>query len=69
MRGDHARHRRQHRGAPDPRTPAQLDEALGALAITLSADEASALAAAVSADEVAGARCPEFQMAHLDSER
>lgn len=51
------------------RTRAQLDEALAALAITLSPDEATALAAAVPASAVVGSRYAAQQMAHLDSER
>jgi len=49
------------------RTRAQLDEALGALAITLSASERAELEAAVPA--VAGERYAPAQMKTLDSER
>ena len=51
------------------RTRRQLDEALAALAITLTPDEVAQLEAAVPATEIAGARYPEAQMRHLDSER
>jgi aryl-alcohol dehydrogenase-like predicted oxidoreductase len=47
----------------------QLEEALGALDIDLSPEDAAALERAVSPDAVAGDRYPEAQMAHLDSER
>lgn len=47
----------------------QIEDALSALAITLSASEVAALEAAVSADQVAGTRYPEAQMKTLDSER
>ncbi|MDP1616944.1 aldo/keto reductase [Phenylobacterium sp.] len=47
----------------------RLAEALGALAIRLSAEDLAAIAAAAPADAVAGARYPEAQMAMLDSER
>jgi aryl-alcohol dehydrogenase-like predicted oxidoreductase len=51
------------------RTRAQLDEALGALAITLSPAEIAALEDAVPADAVAGTRYAAPMMAQLDSER
>src|SRR5690606_987343 len=46
-----------------------LDEALGALELTLSDEDVRTLEAAVPADAVAGSRYPEPLMAHLDSER
>ncbi|AZM53129.1 aldo/keto reductase [Streptomyces sp. WAC 01529] len=46
----------------------RLDEALGALDVTLGAADLAAIEAAVPADAAAGARYPEAQMAHLDSE-
>ena len=52
------------------RTRAQLDDALGALAVApLTADELAALEEAVPAGAVAGTRYAEQQMQHLDSER
>jgi aryl-alcohol dehydrogenase-like predicted oxidoreductase len=51
------------------RTRAQLDEALGALERPLSAADAAALEQAVPAEAISGARYPEAQMKHLDSER
>ena len=51
------------------RTRRQLDEALGALAIQLSAEEVAQLETAVPASEVAGTRYAEMQMRMLDSER
>jgi aryl-alcohol dehydrogenase-like predicted oxidoreductase len=51
------------------RTRAQLDESLGALAITLTPSEVSTLEAAIPADAVAGTRYAPALMAHLDSER
>lgn len=51
------------------RTRAQLDEALAATRLVLSADEVARLEAAVPAAAVAGARYQEAQMRHLDSER
>ncbi|GGU40814.1 aldo/keto reductase [Streptomyces lavendofoliae] len=47
----------------------RLAEALGALDVTLDAGDLAAVEAAVPAGAVAGARYPEAQMAHLDSER
>ncbi|MFI8964876.1 aldo/keto reductase [Streptomyces sp. NPDC053493] len=47
----------------------RLAEALGALDVTLDAADLAAIEAAVPADAAAGARYPEAQMAHLDSER
>lgn len=49
------------------RTRAQLAEALGALELTLTADEAAQLAAALPA--AAGTRYAEVHMSNLDSER
>lgn len=46
----------------------RLDEALGALEVTLSADDLARIEAAVPADAVAGERYQPAQMAHLDSE-
>jgi aryl-alcohol dehydrogenase-like predicted oxidoreductase len=51
------------------RTKRQLDDALGALALELTADELAAVEAAVPADAVAGTRYDPRQMAILDSER
>ncbi|MBP8532959.1 aldo/keto reductase [Streptomyces sp. MK37H] len=47
----------------------QLAEALGALDVTLDADDLAAIEEAVPADAAAGARYPEAQMATLDSEK
>ncbi|MEU8619815.1 aldo/keto reductase [Streptomyces sp. NPDC048623] len=46
----------------------RLTEALGALDVTLDAADLAAIESAVPADAAAGARYPEAQMAHLDSE-
>ncbi|MFE1173563.1 aldo/keto reductase [Streptomyces sp. NPDC058773] len=46
----------------------RLTEALGALDITLDADDQTAIEHAVPADAAAGDRYPAEQMAHLDSE-
>jgi aryl-alcohol dehydrogenase-like predicted oxidoreductase len=51
------------------RTRAQLDEALGALRVTLGKDDLSRLEGAVPASAVAGTRYDPVQMSHLDSER
>jgi aryl-alcohol dehydrogenase-like predicted oxidoreductase len=51
------------------RTRERLDEALGALDLQLSDDDAGALERAIPPEAVAGARYPEQQMAVLDSER
>ncbi|MBZ4318074.1 aldo/keto reductase [Streptomyces huiliensis] len=51
------------------RTRERLTEALGALDVTLGADDLAAIEAAVPADAAAGERYPADQMAHLDSER
>jgi len=51
------------------RTRAQLDESLGALAITLSDADLARIEHAVPADAVAGSRYDERQMRMLDSER
>ena len=51
------------------RTVAQIEEALGALEIGLSAEELVRLEAAVPAEKFAGARYDKHSMAHLDSER
>ncbi|MFN0247714.1 MAG: aldo/keto reductase [Kofleriaceae bacterium] len=51
------------------RTPAQLADAIDALAITLTASEVSAIEAAVPASAVAGTRYAAPQMAVLDSEK
>jgi aryl-alcohol dehydrogenase-like predicted oxidoreductase len=51
------------------RTRRQLDESLGALALTLTADELARIEAAIPADAVAGSRYQEQQMKYLDSER
>lgn len=47
----------------------QLDEALGAPALTLSQDDMQRIAAAFPADAVAGTRYDAHQMSHLDSEK
>jgi aryl-alcohol dehydrogenase-like predicted oxidoreductase len=46
----------------------RLDEALGALDLKLGPEDLAAIERAVPAEAVAGARYPEAQMAHLDSE-
>ncbi len=51
------------------RTLERLQEAEGALALTLSDDDLAQIEAAIPADAAAGARYPEPQMANLDSER
>ncbi|MCU1646487.1 MAG: Pyridoxine 4-dehydrogenase [Nocardia sp.] len=51
------------------RRPGRWTEALAAVDIQLSADELTAIEAAVPADQVAGGRYAEAQMAMLDSER
>jgi aryl-alcohol dehydrogenase-like predicted oxidoreductase len=51
------------------RTRDQLGEALGALDLTLTAEDLAAIEAAVPADAAAGTRYPEAGMAALDSER
>ncbi len=51
------------------RTRERLQEAEGALALTLSDDDLAQIEAAIPADAAAGARYPEPQMANLDSER
>lgn len=51
------------------RTRKQLDEALGALAITLTPAEVAELETTVPANAIAGSRYPEPLMKHLDSER
>ncbi|WP_432010726.1 aldo/keto reductase [Streptomyces cucumeris] len=47
----------------------RLAEALGALDVTLDADDLDAIEEAVPAGAAAGARYPESQMGHLDSEK
>ncbi|MEV0040347.1 aldo/keto reductase [Streptomyces sp. NPDC050804] len=47
----------------------RLTEALGALGVTLDAEDLAAIERAVPADAAAGDRYPSSQMAHLDSER
>ncbi|HKP57984.1 MAG TPA: aldo/keto reductase [Polyangiales bacterium] len=51
------------------RTLAQLDDALGALEHSLSADDLAKLEALIPADAIAGTRYDAHQMAMLDSER
>ncbi|WP_052869582.1 aldo/keto reductase [Streptomyces niger] len=51
------------------RTRERLTEALGALDVTLDADDLAAIEQAVPAGAAAGDRYPANQMAHLDSER
>ncbi|MEU3350080.1 aldo/keto reductase [Streptomyces sp. NPDC037389] len=47
----------------------RLQEALGALDLTLDADDLAAIEAAIPAGSASGARYPDSQMTHLDSER
>jgi aryl-alcohol dehydrogenase-like predicted oxidoreductase len=47
----------------------RLEEALGAASLTLSEEDLAAIERAVPAGAVAGARYPDAQIAHLDSER
>jgi aryl-alcohol dehydrogenase-like predicted oxidoreductase len=47
----------------------RLAESLGALDVTLSADDLTALSAAVPKGAAAGGRYPEAQLAHMDSEK
>jgi aryl-alcohol dehydrogenase-like predicted oxidoreductase len=51
------------------RTPAQLEDLLGALAKPLSAKEVTDVEAAIPASSIEGSRYQPAQMAHLDSER
>jgi aryl-alcohol dehydrogenase-like predicted oxidoreductase len=51
------------------RSRERLTEALGSTALILSADDLSAIEAAIPADSAAGGRYDEHQMAMLDSER
>jgi pyridoxine 4-dehydrogenase len=51
------------------RTRERLDEALGALEVTLDDDDLAAIESAVPADAAAGDRYDESQMAMLDSEK
>ncbi|WP_165190920.1 aldo/keto reductase [Caulobacter soli] len=51
------------------RTRARLSESLGALDVTVSADDLAAIERAVPRDAASGTRYAEAQMAHLDSER
>ncbi|MBU8536249.1 aldo/keto reductase [Falsiroseomonas tokyonensis] len=51
------------------RTPARLQEALGALELRLTPEDIAALEAAVPAEAVAGTRYPAEHMGSLDSER
>ncbi len=51
------------------RRPAQLDEALGALTLSLTPEDVAAIEAAVPAGAVAGTRYDAHQMAALDSEK
>ncbi|MET7933976.1 aldo/keto reductase [Streptomyces sp. NPDC005322] len=51
------------------RTRERLAESLGALDVTLDADDLAAVEEAVPAGAAAGERYPEAQMAHLDSEK
>lgn len=50
------------------RRPDRLDEALGSMAVRLSAADLAAIEAAVPAGAASGDRYPAMQMAHLDSE-
>jgi aryl-alcohol dehydrogenase-like predicted oxidoreductase len=47
----------------------RLDEALGALEVTLDDDDLAAIERAMPAEAAAGDRYPQAQMAHVDSER
>jgi len=51
------------------RTQARLQEALGAIAVTLGPDDLAAIERAVPKGAAAGDRYPAAQLAHLDSER
>jgi aryl-alcohol dehydrogenase-like predicted oxidoreductase len=51
------------------RRRAQLVESLGALRVRLSPEQLADIARTVPADAAAGARYPEAQLAHMDSER
>jgi aryl-alcohol dehydrogenase-like predicted oxidoreductase len=51
------------------RTRAQLAESLGALQVRLSPEELAEIESAIPAEEVAGSRYDEHQMAMLDSEK
>lgn len=51
------------------RTRAQLDDALGAIALKLSAEDIAAIESAVPADAIAGSRYPDAMLKHMDSER
>jgi aryl-alcohol dehydrogenase-like predicted oxidoreductase len=51
------------------RTRRQLEDALGALSVTLTADEVAQIERAIPAEAVAGTRYAAPQMEHLDSER
>lgn len=51
------------------RTPAQIEDVLGALAKPLSAQELGEVEAVVPPGAIAGPRYQAAQMAHLDSER
>ena len=51
------------------RTLAQLEEALGALSLSLGAADLERIEAAMPQDAVAGTRYDAFQMSHLDSEK
>jgi aryl-alcohol dehydrogenase-like predicted oxidoreductase len=47
----------------------RLTEALGALKVSLSADDLAQIESAIPPDAAAGARYPEAQLVHMDSER
>jgi aryl-alcohol dehydrogenase-like predicted oxidoreductase len=51
------------------RTRVQLDEALGSIDVTLSAEDIARVEGVLPASKVAGTRYAEPQMSHLDSER
>ncbi|WEZ82977.1 aldo/keto reductase [Rhizobium sp. 32-5/1] len=51
------------------RRPDRLAEALGSQAVTLTADDLSAIERAVPKDAAAGGRYPEAMLAHMDSEK
>jgi aryl-alcohol dehydrogenase-like predicted oxidoreductase len=47
----------------------RLTEALGALKVSLSAEDLAEIERAVPPDSAAGARYPDAQLVHMDSER
>jgi aryl-alcohol dehydrogenase-like predicted oxidoreductase len=51
------------------RTRRQLDDALPALDLRLTAEDLAAIEGAIPADAIAGSRYPDAMLAHMDSER